>query len=81
MLLWKDTNNIFYCSLCRVNYIGNSCPYCGICVKVMPNNNWFNNTEHIIIATKDYCNYRQHGCNKDCDHCVFTNTYPDLKVL
>lgn len=70
-----------YCSLCRISYIGSHCPDSVRCTKERDSPQTFDNTKHIIIATKDFCYGKQYGCTFSCSDCVITNTYKTVKVV
>jgi len=86
VLVWTSkkelsTSNITYCSLCRIQYEGFHCPIRSQCVDDIASPNAFNNVNHIIIATKDFCKGKQYGCDKECATCTITCTYDTVKVL
>ena len=83
VLVWisKDASSMqptSYCSLCRVQYKGDHCPIRARCIKDVTSPDAFDNTKHIVIATKDFCKGRQYGCNFDCSSCTITCTYNTL---
>lgn len=88
VLLWKNktgspshNSGEGYCSICRANRRGNHCPLSSRNCAVSPADiNLFNNTIHTIIATKDFCNGKQHRCTNSCSTCVIPNTYTTVKV-
>ena len=87
VLVWISKNSstmhgMVYCSLCRIQYKGNHCPENAKCIKDIASPNAFNNTHHIVIATKDYCKGKQYGCDRDCSGCTIKCTYNNtVKVL
>jgi len=88
VLVWTSksdlsTSNITYCSLCRVQiqYEGLHCPTRSQCVDDIASPHAFNNVNHIIIATKDFCKGKQYGCNEKCVSCTITCTYNTVKIL
>ncbi len=87
VLLWISKDNPYmlhnkvYCSLCRVQYEGGHCPPFSECVKTTSSISAFDNRKHIVIATKDFCNGKQYGCNKECPSCTIVCTYDTVKVL
>ena len=85
ILIWtsKDSPcmNNSYCSLCRIQYKGAHCPTGSRCTKYIASPHAFNNVNHIIIATKDFCKGKQYGCNVKCVSCTITCTYNTVKIL
>lgn len=87
VLLWMQKERVsidglsIYCSLCRVTYVGSHCPPNSRCTKERISENSFNNKNHIVIATKDYCNARQYKCHNSCNMCTIKCTYPLVGIL
>ncbi len=85
VLVWTPTESQIiqrgYCSLCRISYKGNHCPDSTRCAKSRDFSEAFNNTKHIIIATKDFCRGKHYGCTKTCSDCVLPNTYKTVKLI
>jgi len=86
VLVWalkrnSSINDVTYCSVCRVQYEGTHCPIRSQCAKDIASLHAFNNIDHIIIATKDFCKGKQYGCNIECDTCTIVCTYNTVKVL